>query len=149
MNNIYLTSKNSVKCDVVNMLFTKYKQKLKINSIICIESDSEIKGGQPYSINETQQGCINRVKQFKNDENFISIENGFVKESKYIWYDIAFIYIRINNKQYSGWSAKRHFPSDLYNDIAALINYFKYYSITRHTQIYNCLEDIIVNKINT
>jgi hypothetical protein len=33
-------------------------------------------------LEETRQGCINRTKQFKNGQSFISIENGFVRETE-------------------------------------------------------------------
>jgi len=55
-------------------------------------SESGIKGGQPYGLEETKLGCINRAIQFKNDENFISIENGFVKHTNTHWYDIAYLH---------------------------------------------------------
>ena len=144
MTIVYLTSTNPVKRKITNLLLTL---NLNITAIKCIESDSGIEGGQPYGISETQQGCINRTKQFKNYENFISIENGFIKESNENWYDIAFIYIRLNNKEYSGWSSKRYFPSNLYNNTEELVKYFEIHSITRYKQLYDCLEDIIVNKI--
>ena len=75
---IYLTSSNKDKLNASKNILTNL-------NIKCIESDSEIVGGQPYGLEET--------KQFSNNENFISIENGFVKETETIWYDIAYIYI--------------------------------------------------------
>ena len=149
MTKIYLTSTNTVKYDVASMLITQNTKQLNIDAITCVESESGIEGGQPYGLEETKQGCINRTKQFKNDESFISIENGFVKQSKDIWYDIAFIYIRLNNTIYSGWSTKRYFPRNLYNNTVELVNYFEKYSMTRHKQLGDCLNDIIINKILT
>ena len=141
MTTIYLTSNNPVKYDVATMLLKI--QQLNIKTIISVESESGIEGGQPYGLDETKQGCINRTKQFKNGENFISIENGFVKKSPDIWYDIAFIYIRLNNTIYSGWSSKREFPSNLYNNTSELVKHFEKNSITRHKQLSDCLNDII------
>ena len=143
MTTIYLTSKNPVKYDVATMLITHPKQ-LNIKSIIKVESESGIEGGQPYGLEETKQGCINRTKQFKNGQSFISIENGFVRETEKIWYDIAFIYIRLNNKIYSGWSSKREFPSNLYNNTSELVKHFEKNSITRHKQLSECLNKIII-----
>ena len=142
MTTIYLTSKNAVKYDVATMLITHPKQ-INIKSIIKVESESGIEGGQPYGLEETKQGCINRTKQFKNKENFISIENGFVRATEKIWYDIAYIYIRLNNKIYSGWSSKREFPSNLYNNTSELVKHFEKNSITRHKQLSECLNKII------
>ena len=142
MTTIYLTSKNPVKYDVATMLITHPKQ-LNIKTIIKVESESGIEGGQPYGLEETKQGCINRTKQFKNGENFISIENGFVRATEKIWYDIAFIYIRLNNTIYSGWSSKREFPSKLYNNTSELVKHFEKNSITRHKQLSDCLNKII------
>ena len=143
MTTIYLTSKNPVKYDVATMLITQNTKQINIKSIIKVESESGIEGGQPYGLEETKQGCINRTKQFKNGENFISIENGFVKKSPDIWYDIAFIYIRLNNTIYSGWSSKREFPSNLYNNTSELVKHFEKNSITRHKQLSDCLNEII------
>ncbi len=142
MTTIYLTSTNTVKYDVATMLITHPKQ-LNIDAITCVESESGIEGGQPYGLEETKQGCINRTKQFKNKENFISIENGFVRATEKIWYDIAYIYIRLNNKIYSGWSSKREFPSNLYNNTSKLVKHFEKNSITRHKQLSDCLNKII------
>lgn len=142
MATIYLTSKNPVKYDVATMLITHPKQ-LNIKTIIKVESESGIEGGQPYGLEETKQGCINRTNQFKNKENFISIENGFVRATEKIWYDIAYIYIRLNNKIYSGWSSKRDFPSKLYNNTDELVKHFEKNSITRHKQLSDCLNKII------
>ena len=143
MTTIYLTSKNPVKYDVATMLITQNTKQLNIKTIIKVESESGIEGGQPYGLEETKQGCINRTKQFKNKENFISIENGFVRETEKIWYDIAYIYIRLNNKIYSGWSSKREFPSNLYNNTSELVKHFEKNSITRHKQLSDCLNEII------
>ena len=143
MTTIYLTSKNPVKYDVATMLITQNTKQINIKSIIKVESESGIEGGQPYGLEETKQGCINRAKQFKNGESFISIENGFVKQSKDIWYDIAFIYIRLNNKIYSGWSSKRDFPSNLFDNTSELVKHFEKNSITRHKQLSDCLNKII------
>jgi non-canonical (house-cleaning) NTP pyrophosphatase len=97
----------------------------------------------PYGLEETNQGCINRTKQFKNGQSFISIENGFVRATEKIWYDIAFIYIRINNTIYSGWSSKREFPSNLFDNTRELVKHFEKNSITRHKQLSDCLNKII------
>lgn len=88
---LYLTSKNKDKLEASKYLLNKFN----FTNIECVESEYGIEGGQPYGLNETKLGCINRTKQFKNNENFISIENGFVKYNKSIWYDIAYIYIYI------------------------------------------------------
>jgi non-canonical (house-cleaning) NTP pyrophosphatase len=143
MTTIYLTSKNPVKYDVATTLITQNTKQLNIDAITCVESESGIEGGQPYGLEETKQGCINRTKQFKNRENFISIENGFVRHSPDIWYDIAFIYIRLNNTIYSGLSSKREFPSNLYNNTDELVKHFEKNSITRHKQLSDCLNEII------
>ena len=135
---LYLTSTNPDKLKVAKNLL----QQFSFNNIECVKSDSGIEGGQPYGLEETKTGCINRTNQFTNNENFISIENGFVKKNNKIWYDIAYIYIRINNIYYSRWSKKRLFPKELYNDIKNLINYFEKKSITRFKQLNDCILDI-------
>jgi non-canonical (house-cleaning) NTP pyrophosphatase len=128
---LFLTSKNKDKMEVAIRLC----RCLDIPNIECVESNSGIIGGQPYGLDETEQGCKARTEQFINNENFISIENGFVKYSDALWYDIAFIYIRINNVYYSGWSDKRFFPSNLYKDTNNLIKYFEKNKIPRFIQL--------------
>ena len=136
---IYLTSLNKDKIPCCNNI----KKIFKNVEIKCIESNSRIKGGQPYSLKETKQACINRTYQFKNNDNFISIENGFVRFNNNLWYDIAFIYIRINNKYYENWSTKRYFPPLIYNDLDKLINYFNKNSISREKQLDDCMKELI------
>lgn len=131
---LYLTSKNKDKLQATLEHFNKY-------TIKCIESDSEIEGGQPYGLEETRQGCINRTIQF-NTEDFVSIENGFVKETDEMWYDIAFAYIRINGIIYQGWSEKRYFPKELYNKTPELVKYLEKHSISRYEQLKLLLETI-------
>ena len=109
---LHLTSTNKDKFNSSKILLDKFN----ITNIICVKSESGIEGGQPYGLNETEEGCINRTRQFYKNENFISIENGFVKENETMWYDIAYIYIRIDNKYYKGWSEKRWFPKEIYNN---------------------------------
>ena len=140
---LYLTSNNKDKFDASKQLLDKFN----INNITCIESESGIDGGQPYGLDETKKGCINRTTQFdeNENENFISIENGMVRESDTLWYDIAYIYIRIANKYYSGWSIKRWFPKELYNNTPKLIAHFETNSISRFRQIADCILEIINN----
>lgn len=133
---IYLTSSNKDKLNASKNILTD-------SNIICIDSDSEIVGGQPYGLEETKLGCENRTKQFSNNENFISIENGFVKETQNIWYDIAYIYIRINGKIYNGWTEKRYFPKNLFNNTPKLIEYFEGHSLTRFNQLNNGIKKIL------
>lgn len=147
---LYLTSKNHDKLAASKIVLDKFK----LEEIICVESDSQIDGGQPYGILETRQGCINRTLQFENEnnnqndeqnanpnqtKNFISIENGFVKHNNEYWYDIAYIYIKINNNYYCGWSQKRWFPKEYYNDTEKLIEYFE----SNHQSRYSQLRDAI------
>jgi|APSaa5957512535_1039671.scaffolds.fasta_scaffold298274_1 non-canonical (house-cleaning) NTP pyrophosphatase len=136
---LYLTSTNSDKINATNTLLTKFT----FDHVKYVESNSNIEGGQPYGLDETKQGCINRTKQFVNHENFISIENGFVKYSNEQWYDIAFIYIRINNKIYSAWSEKRFFPKEIYNNTKKLIEHFEKKTISRYEQLNNCILSIL------
>ena len=136
MKDLYLTSTNKDKVKVATQLSPTF-------NIIQVTSDSGIEGGQPYGLEETKQGCINRTNQFKNDENFISIENGFVKHDNTNWYDIAYIYLRINNNYYSAWSNKRWFPKELYNDTTKLIEYFKE---TRFNQLNDCLFKLMIQR---
>lgn len=136
---IYLTSTNSDKINAVNTLLIKYS----FDKILYIKSDSCIKGGQPYGLKETKQGCINRTKRFKNNENFISIENGFVKYNDIDWYDIAYIYVHINGKKYEKWSEKRFFPKELHNNTEKLIEYFEINSVSRYEQLNNCILSIL------
>jgi hypothetical protein len=89
---------------------------------------------------------VYRTLQFNKNKNFISIENGFVKENETMWYDIAYIYIRIDNKYYSGWSDKRWFPKELYNNTPKLIEYFEKNSISRFRQLCDCILNIIEYK---
>lgn len=137
---LYLTSKNKDKYNATSALVTYGI----VDQIVCIESDSEIEGGQPYGIEETKRGCINRTKQFENDENFISIENGFVKENNEKLYDIAYIYIRLKGKIYSSLTQKRYFPKELYNDTPKLIEYLEMTSMSRYEQLHNCIMDLII-----
>lgn len=139
MTTIYLTSTNHDKHNASKLLI-KYNL---VTHIICVESDSGIVGGQPYGLPEIKQGCINRTKQFKNNENFISIENGFVKDTDELWYDVAFIYLRINNNIYCEWTYKRYFPKELYNDTQKLIKYFEDRSLSRYKQLCNGILSLI------
>jgi|TARA_B110000967_G_C18763424_1_gene499104 non-canonical (house-cleaning) NTP pyrophosphatase len=132
---IYLTSKNSVKEQVVKEFLTsKY-------NLICVESDSEISGGQPYGYDETLLGCKNRTKQFKGNQNYISIENGFVTSDENTIYDIAIIIININGQNMTALSNKRYFPielldiSDINTRTKALEAHFKKNNETRYTQL--------------
>lgn len=107
--NIYLTSKNIIKINATkNFLSDKY-------NLICIESDSGIKGGQPYGLDETLLGCKNRTKQFKDNQNYISIENGFVRLKNNKIFDIAVIIVKIDNNFIIEWSVKRYFPIEILN----------------------------------
>ena len=133
---LYITSTNKDKNEAVIQVLPTFK-------IIQVVSESGIIGGQPYGLEETKQGCINRTTQFINDENFISIENGFVKHNDVTWYDIAYIYVRINNNYYSAWSKKRWFPKELYNDTPKLITHFKNANDTRFNQLHECLFKLI------
>lgn len=132
---VYLTSTNIDKFESSKSLINKFN----IKHIECITSDSGILGGQPYGLEETKKGCINRTIQFKNNENFISIENGFVRENETMWYDIAYIYIRINNIYYDIWSEKRWFPKELYNKTPEMIRYFEENSLSRFKQLNDCI----------
>lgn len=152
---LYLTSKNHDKLAASKIVLDKFK----LDEIICVESDSKIDGGQPYGILETRQGCINRTLQFENQndnqndninqndnqnqpKNFISIENGFVKHNNEYWYDIAYIYIKINNKYYCGLSQKRWFPKEYFNDTEKLIEYFELNNQSRYSQLRDAIYDI-------
>jgi len=132
---IYLTSKNIIKEQVVREFLNNNYQ------LICVESNSEISGGQPYGYDETLLGCKNRTKQFKKNENYISIENGFVKLDKNTIYDIAVIIININGKNITEWSNKRYFPIEIlkFPDIntrtRALVSYFEKNNETRYIQL--------------
>ena len=132
---VYLTSKNSIKKQVAQeFLGADY-------NMICVESDSEISGGQPYGYDETLLGCKNRVKQFKENENYISIENGFVKPDENTIFDIAVIIVNINGKTTTEWSKKRYFPieildiPDINTRTNALETYFKKNNETRYMQL--------------
>jgi non-canonical (house-cleaning) NTP pyrophosphatase len=132
---IYLTSKNFIKEQVVREFLNNNYQ------LICVESNSEIRGGQPYGYDETLLGCKNRTKQFKENENYISIENGIVKLDKNTIYDIAVIIININGKNITEWSKKRYFPieilkiPDIYTRTRALVSYFEKNNETRYMQL--------------
>lgn len=132
---IYLTSKNVVKEQVVREFLNNNYQ------LICVESDSEISGGQPYGYDETLLGCKNRTKQFKTNQNYISIENGFVKLDENTIYDIAVIIININGKNKIEWSNKRYFPikilkfKDIETRTKALVSYFEKNNDTRYKQL--------------
>jgi non-canonical (house-cleaning) NTP pyrophosphatase len=136
---LYLTSKNKDKLKATQIFLTQFDL---FNQIICVESESGIEGGQPYGLEETKQGCITRTKQFKNTEDFVSIENGFVKETDKMWYDIAYVYISINNTIYEGWSEKRYFPKELYNKTPELIRYLEKNSMSRYEQLKLLLEKV-------
>lgn len=163
---IYLTSKNIVKIKVVEEFLAKLSSLDEINNVknkyknikfnlICIESESEIEGGQPYGCDETLLGCRNRTKQFKNGENYISIENGFVTENdifqndnnKYM-YDIAVIIINLDGIEYIEWSKKRQFPFKLTllecikERTIALEEHFVKNNDTRYTQLINTINKI-------
>ena len=140
---LYLTSNNKDKLNSSKILLDKFN----ITNIICVKSESGIEGGQPYGLNETEEGCINRTLQFYKNENFISIENGFVKENETMWYDIAYIYIMIDNKYYKGLSEKRWFPKELYNNTPKLIEYFEKNSISRFRQLSDCISELIKYKV--
>ena len=135
---IYLTSKNTIKEKVVREFLSNKKNKY---NLVCVESDSEISGGQPYGYDETLLGCKNRTKQFKKNQNYISIENGFVKLDKNKIYDIAVIIININGKNIIEWSEKRYFPinildiPDINTRTKALVSYFKQNNNTRYNQL--------------
>jgi non-canonical (house-cleaning) NTP pyrophosphatase len=129
---IYLTSLNKDKRNAVS---NNLMNKLGIKFIISVESDSGIEGGQPYGLEETKKGCMHRTARFEAHEDFISIENGFVKETDTMWYDIAYIYARIDGIYYSSWSPKRWFPSILYKDTKKLIEYFDINSMSRYEQL--------------
>ena len=135
---IYLTSKNNIKEKVVREFLSNNKNKY---NLVCVESDSEISGGQPYGYDETLLGCKNRTKQFKKNQNYISIENGFVKLDKNKIYDIAVIIININGKNIIEWSEKRYFPinildiPDINTRTKALVSYFKQNNNTRYNQL--------------
>lgn len=129
---IYLTSINK---DKRNAVIDNLMNKQGINHIISVETDSGIVGGQPYGLEETKKGCMHRTAQFEPHEDFISIENGFVKESETMWYDIAYVYARIDGIYYSNWSPKRWFPSILYNDTKKLVEYFEINSMSRYEQL--------------
>ena len=131
----YLTSKNRVKEQVVREFLNNNYH------LICVESDSEISGGQPYGYDETLLGCKNRAKQFKANQNYISIENGFVKSDDNTIFDVAVIIININGKNITEWSNKRYVPiellklSDIDTRTRALESYFKKNNETRYTQL--------------
>ena len=83
-----------------------------------------------------------------NNENFISIENGFVKTDGEFWYDIAYIFIKINNEIYAKYSHRRNFPKDIYNNTNQLVKYFEKNNDTRYNQLYYCIKDIINDIFN-
>ena len=74
------------------------------------------------------------ILELNENDNYISIENGFVKEDGPNWYDIAFISVKINDKKIEKWSEKRYFPKELYNNTPKLIEYFEQNTITRFEQ---------------
>jgi non-canonical (house-cleaning) NTP pyrophosphatase len=163
---IYLTSKNQVKkkvaeeflnnlsnLDTVNNVKNKYKN-IKFN-LICVESESEIEGGQPYGCDETLLGCRNRTKQFVKGENYISIENGFVTENDIFQndnnqqiYDIAVIIVNLDRNEYIEWSEKRQFPFKLTQlecikeRTIALEEHFVKNNDTRYDQLTNTMNKI-------
>ena len=136
---LILTSTNYDKFEAsLNLL--KNSDMIKM---VCIKGDSKIKGGQPYGLEETKKGCLNRILELNENDNYISIENGFVKEDGPNWYDIAFISVKINDKKIEKWSEKRYFPKELYNNTPKLIEYFEQNTITRFEQLSNCVNAII------
>ena len=136
---LILTSTNYDKFEAsLNLL--KNSDMIKM---VCIKGDSKIKGGQPYGLEETKKGCLNRILELNENDNYISIENGFVKEDGPNWYDIAFISVKINDKKIEKWSEKRYFPKELYNNTPKLIEYFEKNTITRFEQLSNCVNAII------
>ena len=136
---LILTSTNYDKFEAsLNLL--KNSDMIKM---VCIKGDSKIKGGQPYGLEETKKGCLNRILELNENDNYISIENGFVKEDGPNWYDIAFISVKINDKKIEKWSEKRYFPKELYNNTSKLIEYFEQNTITRFEQLSNCVNAII------
>lgn len=137
---LYLTSKNKDKFNAASALV----ESGIVDQIMCIESDSGIEGGQPYGLEETKQGCINRTKQFTNDENFISIENGFVKETEDKWYDIAFIYLKLKGKIYSSFTQKRYFPKELYNRTPELVKHLESTSMSRYKQLNDSIMELVL-----
>jgi non-canonical (house-cleaning) NTP pyrophosphatase len=144
---LYLTSTNPDKINASTQLLTLFN----LTRIESVKSESGIEGGQPYGLDETKMGCINRTKQFTNNENFISIENGFVKQYDTNWYDIAYIYIRINNIYYSGWSDKRTFPKKIYretNKSLRNIFYITIRTIKQWCQDFGHLGSFIIYKID-
>ena len=149
---LYLISNNEVKIEASNqfiklynqMINNDYKNKfIEIKELIPTKYHNEIKGDQTYSLEEIKLRCINRIKHIKNNKNFISIENGFVKKNGEFWYDIAYVFIKINNKIYSKFSHKRNFPKDIYNNTNQLVKYFEKKNDTRYNQLYYCLKEII------
>lgn len=136
---LILTSTNYDKFEAsLNLL--KNSNMIKM---VCIKGDSKIKGGQPYGLEETKKACLNRISELSENDNYISIENGFVKEDGPNWYDIAFISVKINDKKIEKWSEKRYFPKELYNNTPKLIEYFEQNTITRFEQLSNCVNAII------
>ena len=132
---IYLTSENLVKEQVVREFLNNNYH------LSCVESNSEIIGGQPYGYDEILLGCKNRAKQFRGNENYISIENGFVKLDENTIYDIAVIIININGKKITEWSNKRYFPieflklPDIDTRTMAIVSYFEKNNETRYKQL--------------
>ena len=122
-------------------------------NLICVESDSEISGGQPYGYDEILLGCINRTKQFKKNENYISIENGFIKLNENTIFDIAVIIININGKYSIEWSKKRYFPIELLElsniniRTKALETFFKKNNETRYNQLKETINKIKISKL--
>lgn len=150
---LYLTSKNKLKSNIANNFIKLYNDnieyynidKKKIKELITIDCNSGIKNDQLYGLKETIYACIDRIDQLNKDDNYISIENGFVKTNGEFWYDIAYIYIKINNEIYTKISHKRYFPKDIYNNTNELVKYFEKRNDTRYKQLLYCIKDIINN----
>ena len=141
---LILTSTNYDKFEAsLNLL--KNSNMIKM---VCIKGDSKIKGGQPYGLEETKKGCLNRILELNENDNYISIENGFVKEDGPN-YDIAFISVKINDKKIEKWSESAIFLKN--SIIPKLIEYFEQNTITRFEQynVCKCLIDEIHSHFST
>lgn len=149
MTTLYLTSSNTDKINATKALLNTKLGNHLFTQIESINSDSGIEGGQPYGLDETQQGCLTRIKNVNTKlKNIVSIENGFVKYNSNLWYDIAYIHVKIGDKTYQIWTSKRYFPKELYNKTEELIDYFNKNSITRYEQLnYGILKikEMIIN----
>lgn len=54
-----------------------------------------------------------------------------------------FIYIYINGIYYEGWSDKRWFPAQLYDNTPKLIKHFENNSTSRFKQLNDCIVKIV------